>query len=64
MSNYEKGEWCKIWDALYWHFIYKHKNVFKKNPRTKMMILQLDRMEKNKLKIHLNIAQSFLSSLK
>ncbi|NWF49824.1 MAG: cryptochrome/photolyase family protein [Ignavibacteriaceae bacterium] len=64
MSNYEKGEWCKIWDALYWHFIYKHKNVFKKNPRTKMMILQLDRMEKSKLKIHLNIAQSFLSSIK
>ena len=30
MSNYSKGEWEKIWDGLYWRFIYKNKKSFEK----------------------------------
>lgn len=25
MSNYQKGEWCNVWDTLYHNFIKKHK---------------------------------------
>lgn len=63
MSDYQKGDWCKIWDALYWRFIYKHKVAFENNPRMKVMIMQLDRMGKEKLNNHLKIAESFLRKL-
>ncbi len=60
MSNFDKGDWCQIWDALFWRFIYKHKKVFKKNPRMSMMVVQLNKMDKAKLNRHLKIADSFL----
>lgn len=63
MSNFEKGDWCDIWDSLFWRFIYKHKKVFEKNPRMSMMVVQLNRMEKEKLKRHLKTADSFLKKL-
>lgn len=64
MSNFDKGNWTEIWDALYWRFIYKHRKVFERNPRMSMMIVQLNKMDKVKLKKHLKIADSFLSKLK
>jgi len=63
MSNFEKGDWCEIWDALYWRFIFKHKKIFEKNPRMSMMIVQLNKMDKQKLKQHLKIAELFLKQL-
>ncbi|MCB9030071.1 MAG: cryptochrome/photolyase family protein [Deltaproteobacteria bacterium] len=63
MSDFKSGSWCEIWDALYWHFIHKHRDFFKTNPRLSMMTIQLDRMDPSKLKNHLNIAKSFLKSL-
>ena len=63
MSNFEKGDWCDIWDSLFWRFIYKHKKVFEKNPRMSMMVVQLNRMEKEKLNSHLKTAESFLKKL-
>ena len=39
MSNYEKdGVWDKVWDALYWEFVNKHKLLIKGNPRLSMQI--------------------------
>lgn len=39
MSNYKKdGLWDKVWDALYWEFINKHKVIIKKNPRLSIQI--------------------------
>jgi len=63
MSNFEKGDWCEIWDALYWRFIFKHKKAFEKNQRMSMMIVQLNKMDKEKLKQHLKIAERFLEQL-
>lgn len=63
MSNFEKGDWCEIWDSLFWRFIFKHKKVFEKNPRMKMMVVQLNKMDKEKLKKNLKIADKFLLKL-
>jgi len=41
MSNYEKGDWCRIWDSLYWRFLYKHRERLSKNPRIKPAISNL-----------------------
>ena len=63
MSDFPKGEWCEIWDGLYWRFIQKHRDFFEKNPRLSVMTLALRRMKKEKLDAHLNVAESFLKSL-
>jgi len=47
MGNYEKGEWCDIWDGLFWRFVKKHKKLFEKNPRTKAMLGNLTRNKKS-----------------
>ena len=64
MSNYKKSNWQEIWDALYWRFIYKNQDFFKGNPRLSMMVITLNKMDKNKLKTHLDIAKTYLSKLK
>ena len=63
MSDYKDGEWSRIWDSLYWNFIYNQKDFFSKNPRLSMMVNVLNRMERSKLKNHLNIAKEYLNSL-
>ena len=64
MSNYKKSNWQEIWDALYWRFIYENQDFFKGNPRLSMMVITLNKMDKNKLKTHLDIAKTYLSKLK
>lgn len=44
MSDYSKDDWTDIWDGLFWRFLFKHKALFEENPRTKVLIKQ---MEKN-----------------
>ena len=60
MSDYGKGGWADVWDALYWRFIYRHRKFFESNPRMKMMTSHLDRMGKSKLEKHLKTAKEFL----
>ncbi len=63
MSNYKKGDWCRIWDSLYWRFLNKHHARLSKNPRMKLSIRNLDRMDAKKLNDHLAVAEKFLQSL-
>lgn len=64
MSSYKSGEWCAIWDGLYWRFILKHKAVIQKNNRLKIMASFLNRMDKKTLSEHIKCAESYLKSLK
>lgn len=63
MSNYPKGEWCEVWDGLFWRFIHKHYEAFSKNPRMSMMAVQVDKMNPVKLNAHLKIANDFLKGM-
>ncbi|TFG02216.1 MAG: cryptochrome/photolyase family protein [Promethearchaeota archaeon] len=63
MSDYPAGEWCKIWDGLYWRFIHIHRDFFEKNPRMRVMTSHLDKMGDDKLKNHIEIAENFLKKL-
>lgn len=63
MSNYEKGEWQKVWDGLYWRFIYKHKDTLSKYQRMTMMIANVERMDPDVLTQHVNNAERFLDEL-
>jgi deoxyribodipyrimidine photolyase-related protein len=45
MSDYPRGSWCEVVDGLYWSFIRDHRDFFEKNPRSKMMLGTLGRMD-------------------
>lgn len=63
MSNFKEKKWSIVWDALYWHFIYKNQHILRKNPRLSLTISILDRMDSLKLKKYLEIAQHYLKQL-
>ena len=63
MSDYKKGEWCKIWNALYWRFIHVNSEEFAKNRRMSMMVNLARKMEWSKMDEQMKIAEDFLSSL-
>ena len=63
MSDYKKGEWCKIWNALYWRFIHVNSEEFAKNRRMSMMVNLAKKMEGPKMNEQLETAEKFLDSL-
>ena len=48
MSNYKKGDWCPLWDSLFWNFINKQRDFFLTNPRMRMLVSTYDRMKNEK----------------
>ncbi len=63
MSHYPKGEWCDIWDALYWDFIHTNKKLFSKNPRMSMMTSLYDKMDSSKRKLFHQKANDYFNHL-
>lgn len=63
MSSYPKGDWCAVWDGLFWRFMHRHRDFFKANPRLSMLLGTLDRMSPEVRKGHLNRAEKFLQQI-
>ena len=63
MSDYSKGPWQKIWDALFWRFMHVHRNLFESNPRLGMLVKTFDKMPAEKQTILLDIANNYLNKL-
>ena len=64
MSDEKKGEWCEIWDGLFWSFIGDHADFFLSNPRLSMMARNWNKQDPAKQKAHRHAAEGFLKSLK
>jgi deoxyribodipyrimidine photolyase-related protein len=62
MSNFKRGAWCEVWDALYWRFIHLHRDFFSSNPRMSVMVAQCNKMG-SKLDSYLSVAEKFLQKL-
>ncbi len=45
MSDFTQGEWCEVWDALYWQFVDDYRDVFLDNRRSSMMVRQYDKLD-------------------
>jgi deoxyribodipyrimidine photolyase-related protein len=52
MSDLPPGEWTADWDALYWIFVDDHRQVFARNPRSRMLVSLLDRLGAGVLEDH------------
>lgn len=62
MSDYKKGDWCDIWDGLFWRFISNHKTFFLKNHRLSMMVRTLEKMDSYRKKGLFSAAEEFIQS--
>lgn len=63
MSNEPKGDWCQVWDGLFWSFIGDHTPFFLKNPRLSMMARSWEKQSPEKQASHRQAAADFLSKL-
>ncbi len=64
MSNYKKGEWSVIWDALFWRWIIRNSKALKGNPRWAMMVRNGEKMTDEKRESHLETAERYLKGLR
>ena len=63
MSDYKKGDWCFTWDSLYWSFVDRNRDFFRKNPRMRMLVSNFEKMDFEKKKSIIEIASNFINSL-
>lgn len=45
MGKFAKAAWCGEWDALYWSFLYHHREALSGNPRMAIPLASLRKME-------------------
>ena len=63
MSNYPKGPWQEVWDALFWRFMHVHRSFFAQNPRLGMLLKTFDKWDAAKQAAILGRAESYLAGL-
>jgi deoxyribodipyrimidine photolyase-related protein len=63
MSDEPSGDWCSVWDGLFWIFITDHREFFLKNPRLSMMVRTWDKQSTDKQVAHREVAEAFLARL-
>lgn len=60
MSNYEPdGKWDKVWDAMYWTFVDKHRGMLKKNGRMAIQVKYYDKKSKEEKRGYKKIRASW-----
>ena len=60
MSDFPKGDWCEVWDGLYWTFIEDHRDFFASQYRLSMMVRLLEKMPNEKRAAHRKHANQFI----
>ncbi len=63
MGYDQTGEWCEIWDGLYWRWIDKNSEKLSGNPRWAMMCSMAKKMDAAKMQRHRSNANAYLKTL-
>ena len=63
MSDYKKGDWCDIWNSLFWEFINTRSDYFKRNPRMNMMVAMYKKKSDSDKKRLSDIANQYKANL-
>jgi deoxyribodipyrimidine photolyase-related protein len=64
MSDYKKGAWCDIWDALFWSFMHKHERKLAPIMRMKFMMNALHKKSPSQLKAYHEAATAWHTASK
>jgi deoxyribodipyrimidine photolyase-related protein len=59
MSDYEKGPWSTIWDALFWSFMKKHQRKLELIPRMQFMLSALKKKSLSQMKEYETLSQQW-----
>ena len=62
MSDYKKGEWCLLWNAIYYNFINVHQKVLEKNYATSRQVAFWKNKSDSDKKEYMDIAKKYLNS--
>lgn len=60
MSDFPAGEWCDVWDGLYWRFVDRHRELLGRNPRTSFLPRAYDRLDTQGRNRKIELARQFL----
>jgi deoxyribodipyrimidine photolyase-related protein len=60
MSHYKEGQWCDTMDGLYWKFMEKHEDFFRKNARMGAAMGNLETMDPERKKRIYKAAKDFV----
>jgi deoxyribodipyrimidine photolyase-related protein len=63
MTDFPKGDWQEVWDALFWRFMDVHRAFFLRNPRLSMLVRTFDKMPPEKRLGLIEKAERYLSTL-
>ncbi|MBS1704472.1 MAG: cryptochrome/photolyase family protein [Armatimonadetes bacterium] len=63
MSDHDKGDWCDVWDGLYWRFIEKNRDFFSQNPRMAAIASGADRLDPKRRDRIFNAAEKFIDKV-
>ncbi len=63
MSDFHKGPWCEIWDALFWRFIHRHAAQLQRNPRLALLVRNLQQRPPQERQALLERAEQYLARL-
>ena len=60
MSNFKKGEWCNIWESLYYNFINDNIDILKNNYSTAIMVKHWLKKSKKDKELLIIMANNYL----
>lgn len=63
MGDYPKGPWTEIWDGLYWRFVDRHRSLFEANPRMRVMLGSLEKMDSGRKAKIFGLAESWVEKV-
>ena len=63
MSNYKRGEWCNIWDALYYNFINDHQDILKNNYSTAISVINWNKKTKIEKEEIIEISHKYIKTI-
>lgn len=63
MSDIPEGEWCTVWDGLFWRFIEKNRPKIVGNYRMNLMLSNLDKKSEEDKSALFSAAEEYLGTL-
>jgi deoxyribodipyrimidine photolyase-related protein len=55
--GWPRGEWCDLWDALYWRWIIRHADELRANPRWSMAVRTSERFDHERRMKYVTLAE-------
>ena len=63
MSDYPREGWTEKWDSLFWAFTSQQKEKIEENPRTRVILYNLNRKTSEKMKQYKAIAKQTIEKI-